>query len=181
MPVYVKQALINLGVDAGEIFTEVKHGEGEIDLLVFYRDRVLIFETKDRAVNLNDAYKLSAKTSRIESVLARAPAVFGDSPDATISKPCLLQAALFDNVATMSAVELAVKKVKKLSNRQARELLAWLAKQQSNGYSPSPTSPRKSKARRSMRKLKAWHDSIRFTTDWEPPRMPHDLVKPVRL
>ena len=30
-------------------------------------------------------------------------------------------------------------------------------------------------------KLKAWQDSVRGTTDWEPPRMPDDLVKPVRL
>jgi hypothetical protein len=32
-----------------------------------------------------------------------------------------------------------------------------------------------------MQKLKAWQDSIRFTTDWQPPRMPDDLVKSVRL
>jgi hypothetical protein len=43
------------------------------------------------------------------------------------------------------------------------------------------TSRRKTTARRSMQKLKAWQNSIRFTTDWQPPRMPDDLVKPVRL
>ena len=84
----------------------------------------------------------------------------------------------------MSTVELAVRKVKKLSARQARELLGWLAERQSNGTSrkqPSKTSRRKPKVRRSMQKLKAWQDSIRFTTDWQPPRMPDDLVKPIRL
>ena len=84
----------------------------------------------------------------------------------------------------MSAVELAIRKVKRLSARQARELLGWLAERQSNGASlkqPSRMARRKPKARRSMQKLKAWQDSIRFTTDWEPPRMPDDLVKPVRL
>jgi hypothetical protein len=84
----------------------------------------------------------------------------------------------------MSAVELAIRKVKKLSARQARELLDWLTTRQANGTpskQPSGTSRRKTTARRSMQKLKAWQDSIRFTTDWEPPRMPDDLVKPVRL
>jgi len=84
----------------------------------------------------------------------------------------------------MSTVELAVRKVKKLSVRQARELLGWLDEQQSNGTSlkrPILTSRRKPTARRSRQKLKAWQDSIRFTTDWQPPRMPDDVVKPVRL
>jgi hypothetical protein len=35
----------------------------------------------------------------------------------------------------MSAVEVAVKKVKKLSDRQARELLGWLDARQANGKS----------------------------------------------
>ena len=84
----------------------------------------------------------------------------------------------------MSAVELAVEKVKRMSSREARELLGWLDERQSNGTSPkrpARTARRGSKARRSMQKLKAWQDSIRFTTDWEPPQMPDDLVKPVRL
>jgi len=84
---------------------------------------------------------------------------------------------------TVSAVELAVRKVKKLSDRQARELLGWLDKQQANGTAPkrrTPASRRKAKAR-SMQKLLAWYDSIRLTTDWEPPRMPNDLVRPFRL
>ena len=84
----------------------------------------------------------------------------------------------------MSTVELAVRKVKKLSARQARELLGWLDKRQPNGTSlkqPSHTSRRKLKTRRSTRKLMAWYDSIRGTTDWEPPRMPDDVVKPFRL
>jgi hypothetical protein len=84
----------------------------------------------------------------------------------------------------MSTVELAVKKVKKLSAPQARELLGWLEARQPNGTTlkqRSRTSRRKTKARQAMQKLKAWEDSIRFTTDWEPPRMPDDLVKPFRL
>jgi hypothetical protein len=84
----------------------------------------------------------------------------------------------------MSTVELAVRKVKKLSDRQARELLGWLAERQSSATSlkqPARASRRKPGVRRSMQKLKAWQDSIRFTTDWEPPRMPDDLVKSVRL
>jgi hypothetical protein len=89
------------------------------------------------------------------------------------------------NVTGMSAVELAVRKVKRLSARQATELLGWLTARQPNGTALKKmprTSRRKTTARRrSMQKLKAWHDSVRGTTDWTPPRMPDDLVKPVRL
>jgi hypothetical protein len=84
----------------------------------------------------------------------------------------------------MSAVELAVKRVKRLSDRQARELLAWLAKRPSNGTAKKarkPSARRKSKRPRTMREIMAWYDSIRGSTDWEPPRMPDDLVKPTRL
>jgi hypothetical protein len=83
----------------------------------------------------------------------------------------------------MSAVELAVKKVKKLSAPQARELLDWLDKHQGNGKSsvrPRRTSGQSALTRRKQ-KFKEWHDSIRGTTDWELPRMPDDLVKPFRL
>jgi hypothetical protein len=96
----------------------------------------------------------------------------------------LLESSFLVNVASMSAVELAVKKVRKLSARQARELLGWLTAHQPNGTSlkkPARRPRRKASVRRSMQKLKAWQDSIRFTTDWEPPRMPDDLVKPFRL
>ena len=75
----------------------------------------------------------------------------------------------------MSTVELAVTKVRKLSNRQARELLGWLAERQSNGSSrtqPVRSTRRKTGVHPAMKKLKAWEDSIRFTTDWQPPRMP---------
>ena len=75
----------------------------------------------------------------------------------------------------MSAVELAVKKVKKLSAPQARELLGWLDKQQGNG---APAKKRRSRpwwrkgtVHQRMKKLKAWEDSVRGTTDWEPLRM----------
>lgn len=84
----------------------------------------------------------------------------------------------------MSAVELAVKKAGKLSDRQARELLGWLGKRQSKGTSlkrVARTTRPQSQGRHSMRELMAWPDSVRGTTDWQPPRMPDDLVKPVRL
>jgi len=85
----------------------------------------------------------------------------------------------------MSAVELAVKKVKKLSAPQARELLDWLEGRPANGKAVKKrrSQPwwRKGTARQRMKKLKAWQDSVRLTTDWEPPRMPDDLVKPFRL
>jgi hypothetical protein len=79
----------------------------------------------------------------------------------------------------MSAVELAVRKVKKLSALQARELLVWLNARQANGK-PARRRPqpwwRKGTARQRMRKLRAWEDSVRGTTDWEIPRMPDELV-----
>ena len=81
----------------------------------------------------------------------------------------------------MSAVEIAVRKVKKLSSRQARELLGWLDERQTNGHARPSRTPKAFGAARRMKKLKAWHDSIRGTTDWEPPRMPDDLVKPFRF
>jgi hypothetical protein len=84
----------------------------------------------------------------------------------------------------MSAVELAVRKVKKLSASQANELLGWLDARQPNGTALKPSkrpARRKTSVRRSMQKLKAWQDSVRGTTDWTPPRMPDDLVKPFRL
>jgi hypothetical protein len=59
----------------------------------------------------------------------------------------------------MSAVELTMREVKKLS-------VAW---------------QRKARIRRSMQKLKTWQDSVRFTTDWQPPRMPDDLTKSVNF
>ena len=83
----------------------------------------------------------------------------------------------------MSTVELAVRKVRKLSNRRARELLGWLDEQQRNGPPPKrrlSAAQRKAKARRAMRKLKAWEDSIRFTTDWEPPRMSDEFLQSLR-
>jgi len=80
----------------------------------------------------------------------------------------------------MSSVELAVRKVKKLSDRQARDLLGWLASRPSAAVR-QPTRSRRTKRPRTMKELKAWQDSVRGTTDWEPPRMPDDLVKPFRF
>lgn len=80
----------------------------------------------------------------------------------------------------VSAVELALCKVKKLSAQEARELLVWLAARTPNGQASKPQSRmarRKTTARQRMKKLQAWHDSVRLTTNWEPPRMPDDLVK----
>ena len=87
-------------------------------------------------------------------------------------------------LASMSAVELAVSKVKKLSAQEARDLLEWLAARSANGAALKPRSRaarRKTTARQRMKKLMAWHDSVRLTTDWEPPRMPDDLVIATRL
>jgi hypothetical protein len=72
MPLIVRDALIRAGVPGEDILTEVKHSEDEIDVFVFYRGRFLVIELKNRPVNLNDAYKLSAKTSRLESVISKA-------------------------------------------------------------------------------------------------------------
>jgi hypothetical protein len=80
----------------------------------------------------------------------------------------------------MSAVELAVHKVKKLSAPQARELLGWLEARQANGTAAKRRSQpwwRKGTARQRKAKLRAWHHSVRGTTDWEIPRMPDELVK----
>jgi len=109
--------------------------------------------------------------------------IFPGDPFTPEHKTPLLQTSFTANVSSMSAVELAVRKVKKLSARQARELLGWLTARQPNGAAlkqPARTSRRKATGRRSMQKLKAWQDSIRFTTDWQPPRMPDDLVRSVR-
>jgi len=96
----------------------------------------------------------------------------------------LIQTNFVAKVSRMSTVELAVRKVKKLSSRQARELLGWLAERQPNGVShkqPARSSHGKRKIHPAMKKLKAWEDSIRGTTDWEFPRMPDDVAKPARL
>jgi len=84
----------------------------------------------------------------------------------------------------MSMVELVVEKVKKLSVPQARELLGWLDALHANGMAAKRRSQpwwRNGTARQRMKRLRAWEDSIRGTTDWEPPRMHDDLVKPFRL
>jgi len=84
----------------------------------------------------------------------------------------------------MSAVELAVNRVKKLSASQARELLGWLDGRKASGTVAKRRSQpwwRKGTPQQRMKKLKAWEDSVRLTTDWEPPRMPDDLVKPFHL
>ena len=89
----------------------------------------------------------------------------------------------------MSTVELAVKKVKCLSETEASALLDWLARQQSSArgrpakalLNPPPKARRKRKPKQTITELKAWYDSIRGTTDWEPPRMPDDLVQRVKL
>ena len=99
---------------------------------------------------------------------------------AGVLKVRLLETRLLDTVSGVSTVELAVREVKRLSDRQARELLGWLAKRQATGTSlkqPRRTPPRGSKARRSLQKLMAWHDSVRGTTDWQPP-LKSDRDKP---
>ena len=83
----------------------------------------------------------------------------------------------------MSTVELVVRKVRKMSSRQAKEVLGWLAEHEpkkSALKNPARRARRKSKYP-NMKELLAWYDSIRLTTDWEPPRMPNDLVEPSRF
>lgn len=83
----------------------------------------------------------------------------------------------------MSTVELAVKKVQGLSETEASALLDWLAQQKPRARVPSatPRPRRQSKRQQTTNELMAWYDSIRGTTDWEPPRMPDDLVQRVKL
>jgi hypothetical protein len=79
----------------------------------------------------------------------------------------------------MSTVELAVKRVRKLSAPQARQVLGWLDRRQAKlTVAKKRRQPwwRKGTARQRKQKLKAWHDSVRGTTDWEIPRMPDELV-----
>ena len=71
MPLLIRDALIRAGIAKDDIYVEVKYGEDEIDVLAFYKRRVLVIETKDRPISLNDAYKLSAKTSRLEQVSSK--------------------------------------------------------------------------------------------------------------
>ena len=81
----------------------------------------------------------------------------------------------------MTTVERAVKKVKTLKPSQAQALLDWLAQQPPATPRKRPGTRRKSRRPQTMKDLMAWHDSIRRTTDWEPPRMPNDLVQRVTL
>lgn len=92
----------------------------------------------------------------------------------------------------MSTVELAVKKVQRLSETEAAALLDWLAQQKPRSRvaqppakprapKPSANPRRKPKRRQTIADLNAWYDSIRGTTDWEPARMPDDLVQRVKL
>jgi hypothetical protein len=79
----------------------------------------------------------------------------------------------------MSTVELAVKKVKKLSAPQARELLSWLAARPANGTAAKRRRHpwwRKATGRQRMKKIKGWDDSVRGTTDWQIRRPPDELV-----
>jgi hypothetical protein len=81
----------------------------------------------------------------------------------------------------MSTVEIAVRKVKKMSPRQAKELLGWLAAKRLPLSRPARNAKRKISRPGSMKELKAWHASVRGTTDWEPPRLPDDSVKTFRF
>lgn len=84
----------------------------------------------------------------------------------------------------MSTVEIALRKVKGLSESQAQELLHWLAARQPRSSANKIVVARRRrnrKARPTMRQITAWYHSIRGTTDWEPPRMPPDHVHQVSL
>jgi hypothetical protein len=81
----------------------------------------------------------------------------------------------------VSAVELAIRKVKSLSPKQAKELLVWLSVHQTSGDARFKPARRKPRRARSMRRVMAWYDSVRGTTVWEPPRMPDELVRRISL
>jgi hypothetical protein len=78
----------------------------------------------------------------------------------------------------VSAVETAIKKVKGLSESQAKELLGWLAAHKLRSpLKKRPTQPRRKRKRYpTTPEILAWHASIRRTTDWEPPRMSDEMV-----
>ena len=71
MPLLVRSSFLKAGVPEANIYTEVKYAEDEMDLIVFYQEMVFVAELKNRPVTLNDAYKLSAKASRLENALAK--------------------------------------------------------------------------------------------------------------
>lgn len=72
MPMVLRDSLVAAGVPEQCVILEAKHGEDEIDAIAVVGDQILVFELKDRDATLNDAYKLSAKTSRLEAVFGRA-------------------------------------------------------------------------------------------------------------
>jgi hypothetical protein len=80
----------------------------------------------------------------------------------------------------MSVIEAAVNRVRKLSPREARELLGWLDKQQTKGTTVQRRGRqplwRVPTLRQRKKRFKAWLNSVRGTTDWEPPRMSDELV-----
>jgi hypothetical protein len=67
-------------------------------------------------------------------------------------------------------IEQAVTRVRELSTQEVRELLGWMKERKTK-----PASRRKS------RSLLAWSQAVRGTTDWQPARMPDDLVNPRAL
>jgi hypothetical protein len=78
----------------------------------------------------------------------------------------------------MSTVELALKKVKALSESEAERLLGWL-EERKTARAGRKHGEAKRNRRASMRRILSWYDSVRGTTDWEPPRMPPDEAKRV--
>ena len=82
----------------------------------------------------------------------------------------------------MTAIDTAIEKVKELSPGGVRELLVWLDMRDAVGQG-SRRKTRKPAAKRikSKEALKKWQNSIRFTTNWEPPRMPDDVIKRITL
>ncbi len=71
MPLLVRESLAKAGVAKDDVLLEVKLGEDQLDVIGVYFDNVFVIELKDRPATLNDAYKLSAKTSRLEAVMMR--------------------------------------------------------------------------------------------------------------
>ncbi len=71
MPLQLKKLLNMCGIPDDLILISAKHNSDEFDLLTLVGDTVLVFELKDRQVALGDAYKFTAKISRLRRLYPR--------------------------------------------------------------------------------------------------------------
>ncbi len=71
MPLQVKDLMENCGVPEDNILISATHDTDEFDVVALVCDTLLVFELKDREVSLGDAYKFSAKFSRLDRLMGR--------------------------------------------------------------------------------------------------------------